>query len=460
MITVIGMGSAKGDITARGTEAINRASLIFAEDRASFIGAYLAENNKKAVFLKETITDSEHFSEKVKDYFNNINAAAVYCAFGSGYEDPIACILIKNFGAEIIPGLSRAADMMSVPGISGGSYAVFSAKKFLERKINQFELNLPFCVYGIEKSGFQAVKEKLSDILGPSAKVYAATDGGIKETLLIELKDAETVCVKGADFTLRERQTFGDLLEVIRRLRDPDGCPWDRAQTHLSIRGNAVEEAYELVEALELNDIGKMIEESGDVMLQALFHSTIAEDNGEFSTNDMVSAISRKLIERHTHIFGENRANNAEEALGFWEKAKAKEKGQKGVQDKIDSVPATFSALMRAYKIQKIIKKTGFEFASVDGAYEKLYEEIGELREAPAEKLESEGGDLLFAAVNVLRMLGIDPEIALNRTVKKFIKRFAYIEKKAAEEGKAPEDFTLDQMEEWYQEYKRLYENR
>lgn len=352
---------------------------------------------------------------------------------------------------EVLQIFGQAADVSSVQ--------IFTSDTFIQRKINQFEFNTPVVVYSI--SELTPVKEKLMDILSPSAKLLAVIGGHAEEKAVIELQQGvEAVYVKAAPFTERDRYSFGDLLEIIRRLRDPDGCPWDRAQTHASIRQNAIEEAYELVEAIDLRDNGKMLEESGDVLLQALFHSTIAEDNGEFNTTDMVSAICKKLVTRHTHIFGDNRADNAEEALGFWEKAKAKEKSQKGVMDKLQSVPVTFSALIRADKIQKIIKKTGFDFNCVEDAVKKLYEEIDELMSASDEKREGEGGDVLFAAVNVLRMLKIDSETALNATVTKFMRRFEYVVKKAEEGGRKPEQCTLDEMDGWYNEYKSLYEHR
>lgn len=345
---------------------------------------------------------------------------------------------------------------MDLERLAGGSYAAFTADTFLQRKINSFEYNLPVVIYGIGEEAFAAVMSKALDCFGADAGV-TLEDGTVHT--LGELSFAPLMIIRARPYTQRTRFGFGDLVEIIRRLRDPDGCPWDRAQTFESIRSNAVEEAYELVEAIDLKDKDKLMEESGDVVLQGLFHASIAEDIGDFNFNDVISGLAYKLVSRHTHIFGENKAADAGEALMYWEKAKAREKGQKSVSDKLDSVPKTFPALLRTLKVQKIIKKTGFDFPTAEDALEKVREEIGEFIEAKdAGDREEEGGDLLFSVVNFLRMYGIDPELALNATTDKFIRRFLYVEKKANELGKRPEDCTLEQMEEWYQEYKRVFE--
>ncbi len=346
---------------------------------------------------------------------------------------------------------------MNFEKLAGGSYAAFTAETFLERKINSFEYNLPVIIHGITAETFAPVWDKALDYFGAEAQTMLP-DGSVH--ILGEISYADFIVIRLQPYTKRTRFGFGDVIEIIRRLRDPDGCPWDKAQTYQSIRTNALEEAYELIEAVDLNEKDKLMEESGDVILQGLFHASIAEDNHDFNVNDVLSGLAYKLVSRHTHIFGENKADNAGEALMYWEKAKAEEKGQKSIKDKLDSIPKTFPALLRTLKVQKIIKKTGFEFPSADAALEKVKEETQEFVESrDAKNREEEGGDLLFSVVNLLRMYGIDPELALNATTDKFIRRFLYVEKKANETGKKPEDCTLEQMEGWYQEYKRLFES-
>ena len=337
------------------------------------------------------------------------------------------------------------------------SYTYLEAQDFLMRKVANFERNLAIIIDKIYEESLKAVKEKLIFNFGEEEKVVVENDGKLEEIAVKDIEKAQKITVNPASFTERKSFTFGDLLEIIRRLRDPDGCPWDRAQTNESIRNNAIEEAYELVEAVDLKDREKMVEESGDVLLQGLFHASIAEEEGFFTPIDVLNGICYKLVSRHTHIFGANKANNPEDALKFWEQAKAVEKSQKSIADKIDSVPVTFGALMKANKVQKIIKKTGFDFANVEDAEKKIFEELNELHEAATDiEREKEAGDLLFAVVNVLRMLDIDPELALSGSTNRFANRFKYVESKAKEIGLVLCKENIDQMEELYQEAKKF----
>ena len=320
---------------------------------------------------------------------------------------------------------------------SGESVAFYREEDFLQRKHNQFDTNVKTAVFGITDA--EKVKAKIDKLFG-GAK-YAERE--------------DYIVIEPVDTFSKTNFNFSDLEEIVYRLRDPDGCPWDRAQTNKTIRKNIIEEAYELVEAVDSDDNEKMKEESGDVMLQSVLTSAIAADEGRFDIDDVISGLCRKLIFRHTHIFGKDKANDAEEALKFWDKAKAKEKHYTSVKDKVDSIPVTFGALMYANKVQKYIKKTGFDFPDIQGAVDKLYEEVGEFLAADEKHKESEAGDMLFSAVNILRMADIDPEVALNGTTARFKKRFFYVIEQAEKQGKKVEDLTLDEMEKFYQESKK-----
>lgn len=317
-----------------------------------------------------------------------------------------------------------------------GSTAFFSQDDFLSRQRNAFDAGIINVIFNV--TDVCAVKKKIADFFGNA------------ET---EEKNG-CIVIKPQDLFDKTRFSFGDLVEIIYRLRDPDGCPWDRAQTNLSIRDNIIEEAYELVEAVDLNDEAKMREECGDVVLQGVLSAIIADSDGRFDVNDVITELCQKLIGRHTHIFGKDKANTAEDALYFWEQAKNKEKHYASVSDKIKNVPVTFGALMRAVKVQKIIKKTGFDFPDVKSAADKIYEELDEYFNAEAKDKESEAGDILFAVVNLLRLEHIDPEVALTGTVNRFIKRFEHVIKRAEEQGKKVEDLDLNEMEKYYQEAK------
>lgn len=341
------------------------------------------------------------------------------------------------------------------------SFCYFTAADFVKRSIVSFEINVPIIIDGITLELFEQVKDKLIGNFGKNQECTIVIENGeAQDKKIFELEYVERLIVKASGFLSRDFHTFGDLVEIIRRLRDPDGCPWDRAQTHNSIKNNAIEEAYELAEAIELDDTDKLIEESGDVMLQGLFHAAIAEENGRFSTSDLINSLCNKLIGRHTHVFGENKANTPSEALKSWEKAKAIEKNQGSIIDKINSIPITFGALMRAHKVQKVIKKTGFDFPSPEEAKGKILEELLELTSASnISEREWEGGDLLFSVINYLRMLEIDPETALNSTTNRFIKRFEYVEKKAQENGFELNSNNIELMEKYYQESKQFENN-
>ena len=237
---------------------------------------------------------------------------------------------------------------------------------------------------------------------------------------------------------------MSDLVALLRILRAPGGCPWDREQTHISDRRNFLEEAYEAAEAFDRDDPEAMCEELGDMLMQVLFNIHIEEDAGRFTTDDVTDHIVRKLIYRHPHVFGDAKAENSGEVLQNWETLKRAEKGQQTAGDAMDAVARSLPALWRADKVQSKAEKAGFRFRDADGSLDKLEEEVRELREAveSGANVEEELGDVLFAAVNAGRYRGVDPEDALSRACDKFIRRFRFVERSAAASGKAVESLT------------------
>ena len=229
-----------------------------------------------------------------------------------------------------------------------------------------------------------------------------------------------------------------DLVALLRILRAPGGCPWDREQTHVSNRRNFLEEAYEAAEAFDRDDPAMMCEELGDMLMQVLFNIHIEEDAGRFTTDDVTDHVVRKLIFRHPHVFSNVRADTSEEVLVNWEKLKRAEKGQKSTADALDAVARSLPALWRADKLQSKAEKAGFRFRDADGSLRKLEEEVRELREAVERgtNVEEELGDVLFAAVNAGRYRGVDPEAALNAACEKFIARFRAMETAVSAQGK------------------------
>ena len=250
------------------------------------------------------------------------------------------------------------------------------------------------------------------------------------------------------NFEKKEKYSLQDLIEILRILRAPGGCPWDRAQTHLSNRRNFLEEAYEAAEAFDCDDPALMCEELGDMLMQVLFNIHIEEDAGRFTTDDVTNHICRKLIFRHPHVFGDAIADTSEEVLVNWDALKRQEKGQRTTADAMDSVARSLPSLWRADKLQSKAAKVGFEFPDVSGALDKLDEETRELREAVENgtNFTEELGDVLFAAVKVGRFVGVDPEDALNRTCEKFIKRFRYMEQACASRGTEMDMLPLEEL--------------
>ena len=260
---------------------------------------------------------------------------------------------------------------------------------------------------------------------------------------------------------MKKKYTFSDLVRVMEKLRSPEGCPWDRKQTHKSLLKYLIEEAYEVVDAVLKKDDRELQEELGDLLLQAVFHSQIARERGAFTIEDVIDGITRKLIFRHPHVFGDRKdIETAEDVTREWEKLKEKE-GKKR-ESILDGIPSSLPALERAYKLQKRAEKAGFDWENFRGIKEKMIEELGEiekeLQKKNREKLEEEVGDLLFMAVNLSRFLGIHPEVALRKANEKFERRFRYMEKRAKEKGKELKDMKLEEMEELWQEAKRREE--
>ena len=252
------------------------------------------------------------------------------------------------------------------------------------------------------------------------------------------------------DFSLKDKYNVQDLVDIVKVLRAPGGCQWDAQQTHESIRRNFLEEAYEVAEAIDQQSTEHLQEELGDVLLQVVFHTSIEEEEGRFNLDDVANGVCQKLIFRHPHVFGDVTVSSTGEILANWEELKKKEKGQATQADAVDAVARSLPALWRAEKVQKKAAKVGFDWDSVDGAVDKLSEELGEVKEAiaghvdPAEEL----WDLLFAAVNVARFLKVDPEDALQAACDKFAARFRRVEEAVTAQGKQMEDMSLTELDD------------
>jgi tetrapyrrole methylase family protein/MazG family protein len=257
---------------------------------------------------------------------------------------------------------------------------------------------------------------------------------------------------------LNNVKDFHDLIEIMDTLRGEEGCPWDREQTHETLRRYIIEECYEVIEAIDEQDDDKIIEELGDVLLQVVFHARLGKEEGFYDIYDITEGICNKMIERHPHIFGNVIADTSEQVLSNWEDIKKKEKGFKTYTEELKAVARSLPALTRAEKVQLKAKKVGFDWDKVETAMDKIIEELEEVKSVykgkNRAKIQEEVGDLIFSTVNVARFLDIDPEFALNYTIEKFISRFQYIEDKAIEKGLNLQEMTLEQMDEFWEEAK------
>ncbi len=262
------------------------------------------------------------------------------------------------------------------------------------------------------------------------------------------------------DFEIKDRYDIDDLIQLVTVLRAPGGCPWDREQTHQSIKKNFIEETYEVVEAINKNDAESLKEELGDILLQVALHAEMERERGSFDFNDVANDICQKLVIRHPHVFGDVVANNEKEALDSWDAIKLKTKGMKKQSESMLKVPREFPALMRAQKIQSKAAKAGFDWSSVDGAFLKLFEEINELKDAlekgSRSSVEDEFGDVLFSCVNIARFIDVDSEEALTSATDKFMNRYVLVEKLAEEKDVDMKNSSIDELDALWDEAKKM----
>jgi MazG family protein len=288
-----------------------------------------------------------------------------------------------------------------------------------------------------------------------------------KSTRKLPKRSSKRKCTKPAPRAPSAGPAFAKLVAVMARLRAPGGCPWDREQTHATLRTYLIEEAYEVLDALDSTDDVKFAEELGDLLLQVLFHAQIASEEGRFAISDVIREIYEKMIRRHPHVFGEKRAKDAAEVLRNWEIIKQQERRNKSGQSTaeaepasiLDGVPRTLPALLEGLQLTRKASRIGFDWQNVDGIFDKLGEEASELRHAlenkeSASRIESEVGDILFVAVNLARFLDVDPEIAMKKASSKFSRRFHEMERLARHQGTTLAEIPRPEMESLWEQSK------
>ena len=376
----------------------------------------------------------------------------------------------KQAKASVLPGVSHASRCLALTDAPAAAVRLYAASEFDRAPHSPEEALLLTELHSQACAG--DCKLKLMTLLPEETTVTfiwgAETTGELqaKQIPLFELDRQKqydhltAVYVPGVSYLRRNRYNMDDLVQVVMRLRAPDGCPWDREQTHESILPDLLEESYEFIQATREEDIDHMYDELGDVLLQVAMQAEIAHEHGEFDLLDVTSAICGKMIERHPHVFGQVKADTSEQVLENWEALKRQQRGITSHADAMANVSTGLSPLLRASKVQKKAAKVGFDFDNAQDALKKVYEEADEVKENLAQQLdpEEEIGDLFFSVVNVCRLCGKNPDIALFSAVEKFISRFRQMEMQVKNAGKCVEDLTLSEMDVYWEAGKQTGE--
>lgn len=466
MVTVVGLGCGREDVSDGARKALLSGAKVILRT-----GETPAAQGVKDLGVEFSTLDYIYGISRNFDTLNKRLASAVleeakerdvvYCVDGSVSEDVSAQMVMR-----------RAKNVKVYGGVSKADSAFAAAKIFSRNRMSvsaygwgDIRPTLPLAVYDLDCDLVAGdIKLRLCELFGDEAECYYVHGGKAKKIRLFEAdrqKEYDSTSVLVMDeipLLKRTRFNYDDLVKILNLLRAPNGCPWDRAQTHESIRQNVIEEAYELVDAIDSKDDSKILEETGDVLMQGAFHSVLGQERGAFSTDDVLSAVCSKLIFRHSHIFGKDKATDEASALSVWDRNKQAEKGQKTGSESVCDVPKVLPAVMRAQKVAKRAAKYGYDFKDVNEAAGKVKEELAELLAAVAEKnpkhVSEEAGDLLFSAVNTGRLAGADCEESLRESTEKFIARFCETEKLIAKDGKKMQDLGAKELWEYYEKAK------
>ncbi|MCP8618179.1 nucleoside triphosphate pyrophosphohydrolase [Salirhabdus salicampi] len=375
----------------------------------------------------------------------------------------------NDLSVRVIGGQSYLDDLFTTLQIDPIEGFQFLDATSFNRGNVQYQSHVIFCqVY--DQHVASEVKLTLMEDLPDDYEVFVVHAAGSEEEWVkklplyeldreVSLNNLISVYVPPADVNALHHQ-FDVLRNVVARLRGPNGCPWDRQQTHESLRQYLIEEAYEVVEAIDDEDDEALIEELGDVLLQVMLHGQIGEDVGYFSVDDIIRSVTEKMIRRHPHVFQDQSNVTTDEVMANWEKIKQQEKGGEKSRSFLEGIPRSFPALLYAYELQKKAGKVGFDWDEADPMFEKITEEIEEFKDAVTNKdthdAEIELGDIFFALVNVARYYKINPEIALQQTNRKFERRFSYMENEIQKEGLEFQKLSLIELNRYWEKAKEF----
>ena len=446
-LTLVGLGTCGEDISLSAINAIKKADKVFLRTEKTPSANYLKENGipfKSFDDLYESCRSFDALKNRMTAEIKRAVKAGenvVFAVDGAVSEDLTCAELMRVKGTLLIEGTSKAGKAIALCGLSGKGWTAVSA---YEKSLGNF--SYPLVVFDLDsKLTASEWKIRLFDRVGEETPVYLIIGGEVKKLPLYEIDnfdgfDYSTILViEGAELTEKERFELNDLYDILYILRSPDGCPWDSVQTPLTIRKNLIEEAYEAVDAINSGDDDKMLEEIGDVLMQVAFHTVFAEERGAFDRTDVISELCKKLITRHTHVFGKDSAKDDASALELWDKNKQKEKGFSGASDYVSAIPSSFPACMRAEKTFKRAKKSGVKF---DLSKDVIAEMLAEL--PAASDKEAFAGKLLFLVTAYVFASGVSAEEALAGFVDTFLKKLEVVEKDFLKAGRKFEKVDID----------------
>lgn len=373
-------------------------------------------------------------------------------------------LLARNLDIEIVPGMSFIEPMIElvqrdpINGLKIVDGAAFNSLIV--------DINVDMIITQVYNQRILSeVKLILSEIYGDDHKIWIIDSAGIENQekksympiheidRFVGISSLTSIYVNKIEELNKKTYDYNDIMGIMKLLRSEEGCPWDLKQTHKSLRECVIEEAYELVDAIDSGDIDNLVEELGDLLLQVIFHSQIGYDEGEFNPIEVTTSLANKLIYRHPHVFLCKTVESSQEVVYNWDELKYAKRRLTSVTDRLKDIPS-LPALMKSYKMQDKAAKIGFDWHDIRGPLDKIMEEYNEVIEAMDkfgrgdERVEDELGDLLFAVVNLSRFMDVNPEVALNRTINKFLYRFEFMEQKSKEIGKDLEQMSLEEMDD------------
>ena len=459
MITVVGMGRKQGDLTMDGKAAIEKADVVVVKSARTHVADTVATIRNDAIYCDDLYEQADNFdslNEAIVSRLNSFgNKKVVFCVVGEGADDTTVQIMDNVKVVAGVPLHSAVVANGLLP-----STVIYNAQD-LHGALHARVLPLPTIVKCIDDKYIASeVQLRLLTAFDVDTEVVFCCKNTVKKFPLFELLKQRfdyqaTLYIKPKQLTERKVFDYYDCVDVMKVLRSENGCPWDRAQTHKSIIKNVIEEAYELADALEKEDTDHVVEELGDLLMQVIFHLEIANDDAEFEPDAVYTALCRKLIDRHPHVFGEVVARDANESLSVWDSQKLKEHKIKGTAENVLDVSRGMSALMRSQKVQSRASKGGYEFSDLTQVLDKVKEELAELLSASEANRQMEGGDLLFACVNLLRLMDVDAETALLKSTEKFVNRVVECERILAVDGLTLKNLPQDRFDEIWNEAKK-----